>query len=169
MAHEQISSPEQVESELLSLIVDDGKTIAVRLQQVFGEVFYPMKFVNLPTGKIAYSNPGGKHPMSLRMHQVIDGQTAGVEVSLFFKVLPGSEGQGLWLFEDEQNRSNISDSNGEAHTYYFISQQTDGSLTTVAGSNSPTIDLAKLQDYQSFVGELVGPLLEDNLATKTPH
>jgi hypothetical protein len=168
MAHEQISSPEQVESELLSSIVDDGKTIAVRLQQVFGEVFYPMKFVNLPKGKIAYSNPGGKHPMSLRMHQVIDGQAAGVEVSLFFKALHGSEGQGLWLFEDEQNRSNISYSTGEGHTYYFISQHTDGSLTTVAGPNSPTVDPAKLQDYQNFVSELVGPL-QDTLTVNTPH
>jgi len=158
MTKELVSSPEQAESELLASIVDGGKMIAVRLQQEFGKVFYPMKFIDLPGGKIAYSNPGGDYPMSLRMHQVIDGQAAGVEVSLFFKALPGTDGQGLRLFHNKTNKSSISDSSDVRYAYHFIEQNVDGSLAATPGSNSAPLDIEKLKTYSAFVAELAKPL-----------
>jgi len=158
MTKEQINSSELSENELLQSIVENGQIVAGQLQRKFGEVFYPMKFVELPTCRLAYANPGGDYPMSLRMHQIIDGQAAGVEVSLFFKPIPGTGGEDLRLFEDEQNRSNISDSTGGRHTYYFIQQNVDGSLATVPGPNSPEVDIDRLQSYCDFVSELAESL-----------
>ncbi|CAN5416597.1 hypothetical protein BH09PAT4_BH09PAT4_02290 [soil metagenome] len=154
MTKEQRGSPEQSENELLGAIVNDGRAIATRLQHQFGEVFYPMKFVDLPQGRIAYSNPGGNHPLSVRMHQLVSGQTAGVEVSLFFMPVQGAEGQTLRFFEDEQNRSNISDSSLAGHTYYYIEQNPGSTLSTTPGTNSPDLDIQKLQAYGAFVAEL---------------
>ena len=158
MTKEQIGSPEQVENELLYSIVENGQVVASRLQQKFGTVFYPMKFVNLPYCKLAYANPGGNYPMSLRMHQIIHGQTAGVEIGLFFKVLPGGEGPMLHLFEDEQNRSSISDTSAGSHSYYFIHQNPDGNLITIPGNGSPALSVETLQTYSEFIEKLVDPL-----------
>lgn len=166
MAQEQLGSPEQNESGLLHSIVDNGKVMAEHLQQKFGRVFYPMKFVKLPTCNIAYGNPGGDHPMSLRIHQVIDGQAAGVEVGLFFRTIPGAEGQELRLFEDGANRSSISSSSGSKHAYHFIQQNIDGSLLTVPGAGSEQMGIEELQAYNDFVQGLIPPF-EAALQTST--